>query len=117
MASSASIPPPESPGRRLGILALVAALTIAVLILTAAHQIHDTNFYSLWEATALLSGDHPYQDFFEWGVPLQALVSAGAQRLVGYRLVGEFLIQWLFIVAGGVVSCHLALRLSQSIVA
>ena len=55
------------PHRRL--LWLVAALNLVVLILTAEQQIYDTNFYSLWEATALLAGDHPYRDFFEWGIP------------------------------------------------
>lgn len=103
--------------RHILLLALAAALAIVVLILTAEHQLYDTNFYSLWEATAILSGDHPYRDFFEWGIPLQALVSAAAQFLVGYRLVGEFLIQWLFIAAGVVISCHLGLRLAHSIVA
>ena len=118
MPSSAStFPSVSSAARRIGLLALVAVLTVAVLILTAEYQIHDTNFYTLWEATALLTGDHPYRDFFEWGVPLQAVVSAGAQRLVGYRLIGEFAIQWLFIVAGVVISCALGLRLSRSIVA
>ena len=92
-------------------------LTIAVLILTAEQQIYDTNFYSLWEATALLAGDHPYRDFFEWGIPLQAMVSAGAQLLVGYRLIGEFLVQWSFITAGAVISMRLALRVSHSIAA
>ena len=59
-----------------GLLVLVGGLTALVLVLTGGSQIYDTNFYSLWEATALLAGDHPYRDFYEWGVPLQAAVSA-----------------------------------------
>jgi hypothetical protein len=105
--------PSDSRHRRL--LALVAVLTFVVLVLTAAEQIYDTNFYSLWEATAILSGDHPYRDFFEWGIPLQAMVSAGAQLLVGYRLIGEFLVQWSFITAGAVISFGLALRATRSV--
>lgn len=93
---------------------LVAILNAVVLILTAEQQIYDTNFYSLWEATALLAGDHPYRDFFEWGVPLQAFVSLGAQVASGNRLIGEFALQWLGIAIGAVVSFHLGLRASGS---
>ena len=97
------------------LLGLVALLNGAVLVLTAGHQIYDTNFYALFEATALLAGDHPYRDFFEWGVPLQAAISACGQLIAGNRLIGEFAIQWLGIVVGAVVSFHLGLRLSGSI--
>jgi hypothetical protein len=96
------------------LLALVALLATAVLIVNARDQIYDSNFYALSEATALLAGDHPYRDFFDTGMPLAAYLSAGVQLLVGRRLIGEFAHQWLFIVAGVVISCHLALRLSRS---
>ena len=96
-------------------LVSVAALNGAVLVLTAGHQIYDTNFYTLWEATALLAGDHPYQDFFEWGAPLQAVVSMCAQVIAGNRLIGEFMVQWLGITIGAVVSFHLGLRLTRSV--
>lgn len=98
-------------------LGLVALLNCVVLVLTASHQIYDTNFYVLSEATALLSGDHPYRDFFEWGVPLHTAISACAQLLSGNRLIGEFAVQWLGIVVGALVSFHLGLRLSGSIAA
>jgi hypothetical protein len=98
-------------------LVLVAVLTAVVLILTAGTQIYDSNLYILSEATALLAGDHPYRDFFESGAPLAAYLAAGAQLVVGYRLLGEFLRQWLFIVAGVVIAFHLGLRLSRSIAA
>ena len=100
-----------------GFLALVGVLTAVVLILTAGSQIYDSNLLLLPEATALLAGDHPYRDFFEWGAPLAAYLSAGAQLVVGYRLIGEFLLQWFFIVAGVVISFHIGLRLSRSITA
>lgn len=98
-----------------GLLVLVAALNAAVLVLTAGHQIFDTNFYTLWEATALLAGDHPYRDFFEWGVPLQALVSVAGQVLSGHRVIGELAVHWLGIIAGAVLSFHLGLRASGSV--
>jgi len=98
-------------------LALTAVAAGIVLLLTAGGQIYDTNFQTLWESTALLAGDHPYRDFFEWGLPLQAAVSAIAQVLSGHRLIGEFLVHWIFIIAGVVCALHLALQLSRSLAA
>ncbi len=83
-------------------------------MLTAGHQIFDTNFYTLWEATALLAGDHPYRDFFEWGVPLQALASVAGQIVSGHRLIGELVIHWAGIIAGALMAFHLGLRASGS---
>jgi hypothetical protein len=85
-----------------------------VLLTTGGAQIVDTNFYTLWEATNLLAGDHPYRDFYEWGVPLQAYVSALGQRVFGYRLLGEFVVHWAFIVAGVGIATALGLRLCGS---
>ena len=79
---------------------LVAALSLLVLLATGSAQIADTNFYTLWEATNLLAGDHPYRELYEWGVPLQAYVSALGQLVFGNRLLSEFVVHWAFIVAG-----------------
>jgi len=49
------------------------------------------------------------------GWPLMTLMSAAAQWAVGYRLIGEFLIQWTFIVASILIGFHLAIRLSHSV--
>jgi type IV secretory pathway VirB2 component (pilin) len=95
-------------------LAIVAGLTAIVLVATANSQLYDTNFQFVAEGTALLAGDHPYRDFYEWGAPLAAYFSAAFQLLVGYRIIDEFVLQWLFIVAGVVVSFHLGLSLSRS---
>jgi hypothetical protein len=103
------------PSSHVGLLAIVGGLTFLVLVLTVYQQIHDTNFYSLFEATALLSGDHPYRDFFEWGMPLQVVISAGAQWLAGNRLIAEFLLQWSGIVIGAVIAFRIALRLAPSV--
>jgi hypothetical protein len=86
-------------------------------VLSASQQTYDTNFYALGEATSLLAGDHPYRDFFEWGVPLHAYVSAAAQWAVGYRFIGDILVSWAFIIAGTVISFSLGLRLSRSVAA
>jgi hypothetical protein len=98
-----------------GLLAIVGGLTSLVLVLTAYDQLYDTNFYSLFEATALLAGDHPYRDFYEWGMPLQVVISAGAQWLAGTRLIAEFLLQWSGIVIGALIAFRIALQLSQSV--
>jgi hypothetical protein len=94
---------------------IVGALALAVLVLTADYQIYDNNFYTLSEATALLAGEHPYRDFYEWGVPLQAFLSAATQYLIGYRFLSEFLLQWTFTVAAVVIAFHLSVRLSRSV--
>ena len=94
----------------------VALATAVVLGLVLPEQLFDTNFYTLWEATGLLAGEHPYRDFFEWGVPLQAALSAAVQWIVGNRMVGEFvLIHWAFIIGGAVISFDLGYRLTRSI--
>lgn len=92
----------------------VGILTLLVLAYGVIEQLYDTNFYVLWETTALRAGDHPYRDFFQWGSPLLTAVSTAAQVATGTRLVGEFAIHWLFIAAGMVVGFHLAWRLSRS---
>ena len=101
--------------RAIAVGGLVAALTLLPLALTATDQIYDTNFYTLWESTAVLAGDHPYRDFFEWGVPLQVVLSMAGQVLSGHRLIGEFLLHWGFIAAGAVISFGLGVRASRSV--
>lgn len=44
-------------------------------------------------------------------------MSLSAQVIAGNRLIGEFLVQWLGIVIGAVVSFHLGLRASRSVAA
>lgn len=96
---------------------LVGLLTGAVLVYTVAEQIFDANLQVLWEAIAMLAGDHPYRDFYLTGWPLQTVLSAIMLWLLGNRLIGEFLIHWSFILAGVLIGFHLALRLSRSVAA
>ena len=93
----------------------VGVATAIVLVVNAREQLYDSNLYLLSEGMALLAGDHPYRDFFEWGTPAGAYLSMAAQWIAGYRLIGEFLVHWIFITAGVVLSFHLGLRLSRSI--
>lgn len=64
------------------VLWVAGVLQACVLVLTSGAQIYDTNFNTLAETPGLLAGDHPYRDFFDWGVPLQAALSATMQWLV-----------------------------------
>ena len=100
-----------------GWYALLAVLAAHVLVHASGRQIYDTNFYVLWESTALLAGDHPYRDFFQLGSPLLTAVTTGVQWLIGNRLIGEFAIHWSFLIAAVLVGFHLAVRLSGSLVA
>ena len=95
----------------------VGVATAIVLVVNARGQLYDSNLYLLSEGMALLAGDHPYRDFFEWGTPAGAYLSMAAQWLAGYRLIGEFLVHWIFITGGVVLSCQLGLRLSRSMAA
>ena len=115
MFGSAGRARPAREPRHGGAAVIVGGLSVAVLVLTADYQIYDNNFYTLSEAMALLRGEHPYRDFFEWGVLLQAVLSTLMQRVLGYRLLSEFLLQWAFIVAGMVMAFHIAVRLSHSV--
>lgn len=106
--------------RRRGVLLhgfVVGTAAMTVLVVNAREQLYDSNLIHLAEATALLAGDHPYRDFFEWGTPAGAYLSMVAQRLVGYRLIGEFLVHWICITAGFVAAFHLGLQLSRSLAA
>jgi hypothetical protein len=111
-----SIPAPVS--HRVAVeRALQASLLViaaCVLVITVDAQLFDTNFHTLWEATALFAGDHPYRDFFDWGLPMQAAVSLLAQLASGHRLIGEFVADWSFILASLAIAFRIALRTSQS---
>jgi hypothetical protein len=81
----------------------------------ASPKVFDTNFYGLREARALLLGDHPYRDFYEWGIPTPVAGFGGMQRLIGNRLIGDYLLQWSLIVAGSLLAVSLGYGLSRSL--
>jgi hypothetical protein len=100
-----------------GWLCLAGGLTLIVLVATVSNQLYDTNYYALFEATSLLAGDRPYKDFYNWGAPLPAYLSAFGQIVSGNRLIGEFAMQWFCITTGAVLSFYMGLRLSGSLAA
>lgn len=108
---------PRHVRREHALLASLLGIAACVLVLTVDSQLFDTNFHTLWEATALFAGDHPYRDFFDWGLPMQAVVSVVGQLASGHRLIGEFVADWLFMLASIAIACRIALRTSQSLTA
>jgi len=96
------------------VLLYVALVTSMVLVVTVNGQFYDSNLFAMTGAQSLLSGDLPFRDYFEPGGPLAAFTAAGMQLLTGHRLLGEFLRQWAFIIAGTVIACHVGLQLSRS---
>jgi len=59
-------------------------------------------------------GEVPFRDFFDPGYFLTVYSSAAVQSLFGYRLLGEVLLDTLFIAAGFTLVFVLATRASQS---
>ena len=104
---------PDTFKRRLTLI-IVGATTALALPMGVEARPDEISFIHLYEAISILAGDHPYRDFFEWGAPLPAYLSAGAQWLVGYRIIGELLLQWTLTLAGVVVAFHLGLRQLKS---
>jgi len=102
---------------RVAVLSVAAVLSLVVLVLTAETQIFDSTFYAMTGAQSILSGEWPYRDFFEPGIPLAAFMAAAGQVVTGHRLIGEFVRQWAFIVVGVLIALHLGLQLSRSVVA
>lgn len=99
------------------LLTVLLGLAACVLVITVDYQLFDTNFHTLWEATALFAGDHPYRDFFDWGLPMQAVVSVVGQLASGHRLIGEFVADWLFMLVSIAIAFRIALRTSHSLTA
>ncbi len=68
--------------------------------------------WSLWAASAFLSGDLPFRDFTDLGNPLHWTMSALAQLLFGYRALGEVVLGITLMAAGVAVCFHLAWQAS-----
>jgi hypothetical protein len=96
---------------------LIAVGTAVFLILTTSGTPADSEFVFVYEAPSILAGDHPSRDFYEWGAPLSAYLSAAMQLITGYRVIGEMLLQWSLIVVGVTIAFRLGLRFSRSHVA
>ena len=98
-------------------LVVFGVVSAVVVGMSLRHQFFDSNYFALASTPNILAGELPYRDFVDPYGPLDAYLAAAMQWLVGYRLIGEFARQTVFIVAGFVIATHLALTLSRSVVA
>jgi len=75
-----------------------AALVAGVFVLAfavrwvAVDGLGGDDHWSLWNAATFLKGAVPFREFVDMGNPLHWFMSAMAQWLVGYRVVGEMLL-------------------------
>jgi hypothetical protein len=96
---------------------LTTALVFAGSFMLRLLDVDFTNdhFNPLSKARQVLHGELPFRDFVDPGLFLQILVSAGAQFVFGYSLLGEALLTISFLSAGAALTFLLASRASRSI--
>ena len=70
---------------------------------------------SLWTAATFLKGDLPFRNFVDLGDPLHWGMSALAQWIVGYRVLGEVILGAALIGFAFALTFHLAWQASRSI--
>ena len=80
---------PSPPRDRLAWGVFVLAIVIRWLYIGG---LGGDDHWSLWTAATFLKGDTPFREFVDMGNPLHWFVSAVAQWLVGYRIIGEVLV-------------------------
>lgn len=90
-----------------GAVAVVFVLAFVVRWLTYTGLGGDDHF-SLWTAATFLKGDLPFRDFVDVGDPLHWGMSALAQYLTGYRVIGEVVLGTALVAFGFALSFHLA---------
>ena len=98
------------------ILAVAAVFAVAFLVRWATvSSLTGDDHYLLWAATSLLNGDRPFRDFVDLGAPLYWAMSALAQAMTGYRVIGEVALGTALVALAFAISFHLAWRASRSL--
>src|SRR3954471_22333706 len=93
MRAQPSTAPPEDHVSATRIIAVVAIFLAAFAIRwMTLPGLQGDDHWPLWTATTFLKGDRPFRDFLDLGDPLYWGMSALAQWLVGYRVIGEVLL-------------------------
>ena len=109
---------PGSPFARLQAAALggaVAAFVVAFAVRWLTYTgLAGDDHWSLWTAATFLKGDLPFRDFVDVGDPLYWGMSAVAQYLTGYRVVGEVVLGTSLIAFAVALSFHLVRQASGS---
>jgi len=70
--------------------------------------------WSLWNAAAFLQGDTWFEGFVDMGDPLYWIMSAAAQWVVGYRVIGELLLATTLVAVAITLSFDMAWESSRS---
>jgi hypothetical protein len=84
-------------------------------VLPQATDLIDDHFMHVAWGRQLLYGRMPVLDMEEFGLPLQSLLSAGAERLIGYRLLSEGVVVASAYGIGAVITFLLARTASGSL--
>ena len=102
--------------RRMTIAAVAAIFVVAFALRWATLASLDGDDHaSLWTATAFLKGDRPFRDVIDLGTPLYSGMSALAQAIAGYRVVGEVFLGTALVAFAFATAFHLAWRASGSV--
>jgi hypothetical protein len=99
---------------RIVAVASVFAIAFAVRWATLGGLAGDDH-WSLWTAATFLKGDRPFRDFVDLGDPLYWGMSALAQVITGYRVVGEVALGAALVALAFAIAFHLAWRASGSL--
>ena len=112
----------EHSGARLTRASVIPILAVAVVFVVAflvrwatLSSLSGDDHYLLWTATSLLNGDRPIRDFVELGAPLYSAMSALAQAITGYRVIGEVALGTTLVALAFAISFYLAWRASRSL--
>ena len=98
--------------RSIVILGAVFVIAFAVRWVTLS-SVQGDDHWPLWTAATFLKGDLPFRDFVDLGDPLYWDMSALAQAIAGYRVVGEVVLGMVLIAFA--IAFHLAWRASGSL--
>ena len=96
-------------------VAAVFVLTFAVRWAILPNSLEGDEHWSLWTAATFLKGDRPFRDFADVGDPLYWGMSAFAQVVAGYRLIGEVVLGITLVAFACAVSFHLAWHATRSL--
>ncbi len=100
--------------RRIVIVGAVFVVAFAVRWVTLP-GLQGDDHWPLWTAATFLKGDLPFRDFVDLGNPLYWGMSALAQAMTGYRVVGEVVLGTALIAFAFAIAFHLAWRASGSL--
>ena len=98
------------------ILIVCAVFVVAFAVRWATLSgLEGDDHWPLWTAATFLKGDLPFRDFVDLGDPLYWGMSALAQAIAGYRVIGEVVLGTALVAFAFAIAFHLAWRASGSL--